>query len=321
MNIIEALDDPDLFGPLFNSATWGRWRVFLAALFGLGGILTVDEMEAFRHHTGRQEPPLQPFPEAALIVGRRGGKSRVLAVVAVFLATLRDYDAYIAPGEVPTVAVIAADRKQARVILGYCLGLLKAVPLLAPQIKEAMTESVTLTSGVVIEVHTGRIGAPRGRTFIAVLADEIAFWATDEAGANPDAEVIAAVRPGLATIPGSVLLLASSPYAKRGVLYQAFRRHFGRGGSRMLVWRGASLEMNPALDPGIVEAAREEDPAAAAAEYDAQFRDDIAQYVPREVIDACTATGRVELLPVSTLQYFAAVDPSGGSSELDDVGD
>ena len=315
MNIAEALADPALFRPQFAGATWSRWRVFLDAVFGLGGTMTPDDLDVFRHHTGRQEPPLQPFAEAALIVGRRGGKSRVLALVAVFLAAFRDYRPHLAPGEVPTVAVIAADRKQARVILGYCAGLLKAVPMLAGLVGEELVESLTLTNGVVIEVHTGRIGAPRGRTFIAVLADEIAFWATDEAGANPDVEVVAAVRPGLATIPGSVLLLASSPYAKRGVLYQTFRRHFGKDGSRVLVWRGTSLEMNPGLDPAIVEAAREDDPAAAAAEYDAQFRDDIAQYVPREVIDACTMVGRGELLPLSNISYVAAVDPSGGSSD------
>ena len=275
VSIVDALGEPSFFGPLFGADTWRAWHVFLKALFGLGGTMSADELEIFRHHTGRQEPPLQPFNDAALICGRRGGKSRTLALIAVYLAAFRDYAAYIAPGEVPTVAVIAADRKQARVILRYVIGLLEAVPLLSGLIENELAESVSLTNGVMIEVHSGRIATPRGRTFIAVLADEIAFWATDEGSANPDAEVISAVRPGLATIPGSVLLMASSPYAKRGVLYQAFRRHFGKDDARVLVWRGTSLEMNPGLDPAIVEEAREEDPAAAAAEYDAQFRDDI----------------------------------------------
>ncbi|HUA81240.1 MAG TPA: hypothetical protein VL997_12760 [Dyella sp.] len=315
LNIIDALDDPDYFGPLFARDTWACWRVFLKALFGLGGTMTGAERELFQHHTGRHEPPTQPFAEAALVIGRRGGKSRMLALIAVFLATFRDYDEYIAPGEIPTIAIIAADRKQARVILHYCRGLLQSVALLAPLLVDEMVESLKLKSGVVIEVHSGRISSPRGRTMIAVLGDEIAFWRTDDDASNPDTEVIAAVRPALATIPGSMLLIASSPYAKRGVLYSTFRRHWGHDGSRTLVWRGKSLEMNPSLDPAIVEAAREEDPAAAASEYDAEFRDDIAQFVPREVIDACTVPDRRELLPASKVNYFAAVDPSGGSSD------
>ncbi len=312
MNILAALDDPALFRPLFPPETWRAWRAFLAALFGLP--MTDGEADTFRHHTGRETVPTAPFREAALIVGRRGGKSRALALIATYLATFIDYSPFVAPGEAPTIAVIAADRKQARVILSYIVGLLHEVPLLAPLVADELVESVTLRNGVVIEIHTGSIGAPRGRTFIAVLADEIAFWKSDDA-ANPDEQVIAAVRPALATIPSSILLMASSPYAKRGVLYKTFRRHYGRDDAPVLVWRGASLEMNPTLDPAIVAAAREDDPAAAAAEYDAQFRDDISQYVPREVIDACTMAGRMELLPVPSLHYTAAVDPSGGSSD------
>jgi hypothetical protein len=35
MNIIQALDDPKVFGDFFRAGTWVVWRVFLAALFGL----------------------------------------------------------------------------------------------------------------------------------------------------------------------------------------------------------------------------------------------------------------------------------------------
>jgi hypothetical protein len=148
----------------------------------------------------------------------------------------------------------------------------------------------------------------------AVLADELAFW-RDDASANPDAEVLAALRPGLSNLPGTLLLLASSPYAKRGELYRAFREHWGRDDSRVLVWRGASLEMNSVLDPSIVERAYEDDPASAAAEYGAEFRNDIAAFVSREVVEACTAPGRHELPPLPGITYRAFVDPSGGSSD------
>jgi hypothetical protein len=196
ISIVEALDDPDLFAPLFPGASWLVWRGFLAALFGLS--LSDEALSLYRHHTGRTTAPMRPFREAALIIGRRGGKSRILALIAVFLGTFVDYRANLAPGEQAVVAIIAADRRQARVLLRYVIGTLRAIPMLAALIEaEPLAESVTLKNGVVIEIHTGSIASPRGRTFVAVLADEIAFWSSDDSAANPDGEVIAGLRPGL----------------------------------------------------------------------------------------------------------------------------
>jgi hypothetical protein len=147
------------------------------------------------------------------------------------------------------------------------------------------------------------------------IVDEVAFLRTDDISANPDAEVVNSLRPGLSSIPGSMLLLASSPYAKRGVLYESFKRHWGRDDSRTLVWRGTSIEMNPLMDRDLIQQAREDDPARASAEYDAQFRDDVATFVSREVIDACTVPLRYELPRITGIRYHAYVDPSGGSSD------
>ena len=65
----------------------------------------------------------------------------------------------------------------------------------------------------------------------------------------------------------------------------------------------------------MVAEAYEDDPQSAAAEYGAEFRGDIADFVSREVVDACTIRGRVELLPASGTRYVAFVDPSGGSAD------
>lgn len=312
MRFAEALDDPALLGPMFTGPSYAAWRTYFAALFAEP--MTDEQLAIYREHTGRQAAPTKPSRESALIIGRRGGKSRGLAAIAVWCATCRDYSEYLVPGEVPTVAIVATDRRQGRIILRYIIGTLRAVPLLAGMIQEELAESVVLTNGVTIEIHTGTIGAPRGRTFIAVLCDEIAFWRSD-LSVNPDAEVIAAVRPGLASIPNSLLLMASSPYAKRGILYQTFRKHYGQDNARTLVWKAGSLVMNPTLDPELIEEEREEDPARASSEYDANFRDDIAQFVSREVIDACTFPDRHELPRISTYQYKGFVDPSGGSAD------
>jgi hypothetical protein len=165
---------------------------------------------------------------------------------------------------------------------------------------------------VVIEIATASFRATRGYSYAAVLADETAFW-RDEESANPDVEIFAALRPGLSTIPGAILLNASSPYRKRGVLYSAFSKHFGKNESRVLVWKASTLEMNPSLDPQIVEEAYEDDPEAAAAEYGGDFRSDISDFIPRDVIAGCTMQGCFEIAPSRGNRYVAFIDPSGGT--------
>ena len=173
MDILAALDHPDLFAPFFRGDTWRAWRGFLAALFALP--MDAGQRAIYQHHTGRTELPTAPFKEAALVVGRRGGKSRILALVAVFLACFHNYEKYLAPGEVATIGVIAADRKQARTIFRFIIGLLRAVRPLAEMVEDETAETITLRNRVAIEIHTASFRVTRGYTFAAVLADEIAF--------------------------------------------------------------------------------------------------------------------------------------------------
>ena len=275
----------------------------------------IDALALYEAHTGRTDVPLKPFNEAALIVGRRGGKSRVLALIAVYLAAFRDYEMHLAPGEVATVAVLAADRKQARAIMRYVSGLFGAVRMLKAMVLTQGDEAIALSNRVVIEVSTASFRTTRGYTFAAVLADEVAFWRSDEASANPDTEILRALRPGMASIPGSILLLASSPYAKRGELYATFRRHYGNERARVLVWKADTAAMNPRINPEIIAEAYEADPEAARAEYGAEFRDDLADFVTREIVDAVTMWGRSDLPPEPGITYAAFCDPSGGASD------
>ncbi len=312
MNILEALDDPSLFGPHFRGPSWAAWRSFLRALFALPADMP---SEAFKAATGRASQPIAPFTEAALIVGRRGGKSRILALIAVYLACFRDYAHHLAPGEVATIAVLAANRPQARSIFRYISGILKAVPLFARMVVDENTEAITLANRVVIEIGTASFRTTRGYSFAAVLCDEIAFWRQDETSANPDVEILRALRPGMASISGSILMLASSPYAKRGELYAAFRRHFGKDDARVLVWKADTATMNPKIDPAIIAEAYDSDPEAARAEYGAEFRDDLADYITREAVDAVVCWGRSELPPEPGVTYAAFCDPSGGVND------
>lgn len=73
LTILDAMEDPRLFGREFSGESWDGWRAFLAVLFGLG--LEDEALDTYRLCTGRTEAPTAPFSEAHVIVGRRGGKS------------------------------------------------------------------------------------------------------------------------------------------------------------------------------------------------------------------------------------------------------
>jgi hypothetical protein len=115
--------------------------------------------------------------------------------------------------------------------------------------------------------------------------------------------------------PHAMLLMMSSPHARRGPLWQAFSRYYGKEDAPVLVWRAPTKVMNPLVPAGIIDALFETDPARAAAEYGAEFRTDVETYVSREAVEACVIDGRYELAPVRGFRYFAFCDPSGGSSD------
>jgi hypothetical protein len=210
--------------------------------------------------------------------------------------------------------IIAADRRQARVIMRYCLGLLRAVPMLKQLIEGQTAESITLRNRVVIEVHTASFRSTRGYSLIAALCDEIAYWPSEES-AEPDVEILAAIRPGMSTIPGAMLLCASSPYARRGALWDAHRKHFGKDGDPILVWQAATREINASVPQSVIDAAMEEDQPRAMAEWSAQFRVDVESFVSREAVHLCVALDVHERAPLSSVRYYGFVDPSGGSAD------
>jgi hypothetical protein len=271
----------------FRKPSWAGWKRHLARL-------TPDVRELFA------------------ICGRGAGKSRIAAVLACFFATQRTYD--VVPGERIYIAVIAPDRRQAGVTHRYIIGLLKSDRTLADLVDSESGDSVELKNFVTIEVVTASVTAPRGRAYALVIIEEAAFLPTDQS-VNPDTEIIRAVRPALARVPGSLLAVVSSPYAKRGVLYEAWKKNQEHPDPRVLVIQAATLELNPTFDALAVERALEEDPDSARAEYLAEFRTDVESLFRIEAIDAVTPKGIFELSRGAFEYVRAFVDPSGGSSD------
>jgi hypothetical protein len=91
-------------------------------------------------------------------MGRRGGKSRVMALVGVFLACFRTYT--LALGERGVVMLLAADKRQACVLRRYIGAFITHTPMLAAMVERQTAESIDLNNGISIEVHVASFRSP-----------------------------------------------------------------------------------------------------------------------------------------------------------------
>lgn len=289
---------------------WVAWRSFLKTVFCEEQ--TPEELAIFRRCTGLADPPDVPQREVWMPVGRRGGKSRVEALMAVYLGCCHDWTPHLAPGEVGKIVVMADTREHAESIMNYVKGTLGEHPRLRELSRRELAETVELEGRVEIEVVTASLKAARSRTVICALLDEIAFWQPDETCANPDVEIIRSLRPAMLTIPGSMQVAASSRYARKGVLWNAYRDHYGKP-SGPLVWSAPTVVMHPGVDLETLEAERQKDPIAFEAEYGEEWRSDVAAFVPLEVVRAAVQEGVRERPPVPGVAYRAFCDPAGGT--------
>jgi len=307
-----ALSAPELLAGALVGETWHGWRSLLLA--AMGEPLRPDELETFRRLTERQQPPAERVSELVAVVGRRGGKSRAIATLLCYLACLVDYKTRLATGETGVALCIAPSQEQAKIVLDYASGILAASPILRHLVRRSTSETIELTNRIVISVRSASYRRLRGQTCIACIADEAAFWFSEDSS-NPDYEILNAVRPSLATT-GGLLCVISSPYARRGVLWDSFKNHFGtQGNPSILVAKAATRELNPSLSQAFIDKEYEKDPVWAAAEYGAEFRTDIESFITSESVEACIDPGIRERPYDRRNIYSAFTDPSGGASD------
>lgn len=313
----EACNDPNLFGDWFDGDSWATWRVIDKALFGEP--LNATELAIFTELTGRTEAPTEAAIEAWFVMGRRSGKDNKAGSLVAYLATIGadrfGFRKRLKPGERGVVQLLAVDRDQAKVAMGYTAAMFEK-PLLAQMVKKITADTIELTNGLAIEIQTNDQRRVRGRTVVAAIFDEVAHWMGEDSS-NPDEAVYQASLPAMATMmPGAMLIGISSPHARTGLLYRKYRDLFGKPGDTLVV-KAPTWRMNPTLprDSKIIRDAFDNDAAWASAEYGAEFRSDIEAFLSREAIEACVDVDVRERAPDRMRRYLAFVDPSGGSGD------
>jgi hypothetical protein len=312
--IIEAMEDQALFGAFFrDQATWTAWKAYLSALFALQ--MSPEQLALFQKHTGRTTPPTVEFDKSYLVAGRRSGKSAIMSLVACYLACFRDFRQYLSPGETGRIRIMSGDLSQTRTIYDFVAGLLHESPILRSRIVRETATSIELDNKIEIETGVASYKAVRGYTLVCAICDEAAFWKNSDDSSNVDVEVLRGIEPAMLTIPHAKLLIASSPYSKRGILWDGYEKHYQKDDATALCWVATTLESNPTVSKAYIDQKLEEDYESAMAEYFAQWRSDLASFIDVAALRACVDAGVHERAVDYKHRYVAFADQSGGASD------
>jgi hypothetical protein len=309
----DFITTPELVGAEFNAPSWSTWRIIARLFDGDGHLLSDEERALALRLTGRTALPTRPPDVLVVGAGRRSGKSRFAGLAITYLAS-QDHQARLAPGEEAIVVVCGPDREQAAGPFGYAAGIIRGSPLLAGELVKETTDSLEFEHRSRVEIVTSAYKTIRGRTIAGAVVEEAAFLPS-EGSALPDEKLFAAIKPGLLTLNGRVIVI-SSPYLRQGLLHDLYVRYFGsdRDDTGLFV-QASSIELNPTLDADKIAAETAADPESAASEYFGRFRSGSTCYLDEDLLSAAVVRERKLLPHRYGYTYFSFVDASSGRND------
>jgi len=289
----------------------------LKALYGEE--MSREELLSFLEMTDGRRPDPRGYEDAVLVVGTRGGKTDLAAVVATYESVRWGpvISEMMIPGQLATVMVIAQNQRAARQARGYIEGNLQTLedrghPVLARTVgqERAITGVVIkLSWPVEIAIYTASKASTRGLTGLCLVADEIAWWESAEGSYNQDVEVMRSARSRFATLsrlrPKKILI--SSPNDEQGVLWEEFKH---RGTGKTLVVQAPTWVLNPSIEQEFFDREQEKDAEAFVRDYGAQFSRGAGGniFLPPETVDQCVDFGRLQNAPKAGVEYVAWMD-------------
>lgn len=268
-----------------------------------------------------------------LIIGRRGGKTTLSAMLALFCAVRTNWRPYLTKTPAATVAILSHTKELSEEILEIIRGLVEESPVLR-RLQDLSKKDTQTTfnlrvpflvdnpkkpgtvklewSRVQIKVGAASKRTIRGRAICAMLCDEIAFWNLDENSKERDDDILRAARPSLLQFKDkSLLIKLSSPGIKQGVLYNEWLKRHDLPDS-YVTFKAPSWVWNTILDEAAFREEYEVDPQGFATEFRADFVDSISNFILPEFVDLCTIRGVTFLPPEDhkkgNVTYAAAID-------------
>lgn len=218
----------------------------------------------------------------AAVCGGRGGKSYLLVALRLVWGMLVRDLSPLATGEEAFATYVAPREDLRGQILNYALGACRAKPELRAIMrlpKNTKPEDTPSEFGL-FRADFGRVVTFRGsvasRGGVGVRGvwhtdlalDEAAFFRDASYRVN-DEEIFKAGRPRV--LHGGQLIVASTPFARIGLLWDLYRRNHGKPQDALVAQAPTLLLNDTPYIRTVVEAERRRDPDNARHEYDAEF--------------------------------------------------
>jgi hypothetical protein len=247
-----------------------------------------------------------------LICGIRGGKSTLSiaqAITACFTIDLSQVPEH----EITRYVIVGPDVDRASDTYQKLLGYMRTSPALMRYIdREPTADTLTIKrpDGRLVEVSVvaasmgGR--TVRGVWLLGITLEEAASFGSEATGAVVNAEgILRAAETRL--LPGAQAWLITSPFGPMGLVYELYKRHFGKNDTATLVVHAPTRALNPTFPQSRIDEIRKEDPDTAAREYDAAWVDADSAFLESALVDAAI---RPSPLMLRGAAKFAAMDPA-----------
>lgn len=261
-----------------------------------------------------------------LIVGRRGGKTTLAAIIAIYSTIKVNWKPFLTKTPVATVLVLSHSVDLSEEILDILKQLVENSPILnrlrnlrkknttkifhlkVPFFKEGTKE--VEYSNVRIKVGAASKKTTRGSAVCTLLCDEIAYWNLSEESAEPDTEILKAARMSLLQFKehGTIIKM-SSPGIKQGVLYDEWNKREDLQ-DIYVQFKAPSWVWNTILGKVEFQGEHKLDPDGFDTELRANFVDSISNFILPEFVDMCVTKG-ISFQPPSDDSktiYSAAID-------------
>ena len=288
----------------------------------------LTEVELYTKMTGKEYVPSDQTPKNRinLIVGRRGGKTTLSAVIALYLATMVNWKPMLKKAPVATIAILSHSRELSEEVLETIRQFAdesKIISLMIdPGKRDAKSsfnlrvpwwcekENKRIFSNVRILVGTASRKTTRGKATCVLLCDEIAHWNLAENSKESDKDVLKAAKPALGQFGDlGTLIKLSSPGIKQGVLYEEYKNK--RLPDSHINFKAPSWVWNNLLKEKYFKEEFLLDPEGFDSEYRANFVDSISKFISTDYVDKCILKGITFQPPESKykgMKYYATID-------------
>lgn len=248
---------------------------------------------------------------AVLRLGRRGGKGRMAAAVAVYEGAVRadEHLRHVLPGEQVAIVVVAPTRETARITHGYVRQFLSR-PQLAPLVVRDTADEIELRSGIVILTVPAHAAGARGRAVAVLVFDEAAHFKGRDGSPLDPKEIADALRPSMAQFPERREVMMSTPWWSVGWFFDQVQMAESGEFSDVRTWHFTTAEMNPTISAAYLERERAKDPAYFRREFEAEWDSGIGSVFSDALVRAAVRRGQPDLVPTAGNGYAIAVDPA-----------